>query len=468
MKLYLILILLLASAGSSAEQAIESISYGDAMPIVRAMDEILPSELKGRSPQAQAGAWPRWIAGLNSRIRARLLQGDEDTLINFLLFGSAYTPQPRLAFADLTQSSNSNKVDPKSPLSIFSVRTRQILESRIQDLLRAMANPKDNERLLFLRSLLNQKGFEPGGIDSVRVKTYIELNLMRMIREAAGYASILEEARRQGDATSEFIQRSTLFSDRGLSLDTSLTPGFALEESLIELQGRKVIRDKSVRRLAIIGPGLDFIDKDTGYDFYAPQTIQPFSTIDSLSRLGLASPAGVEVTTLDVSPKTLEHMRRARRDAAQGKSYVVQLARNAAITWNEDYLRFWEKFGSGIGLPAQPAAQALRAIRIRPDVVLRIHPENLNIITEHKTLPAAKQYDLIIATNILVYYNVFEQSLALANIECMLRPGGLLLSNNALLELPFSRMRSVGYKTAVYSNRASDGDTIVWYQKKTP
>jgi hypothetical protein len=220
--------------------------------------------------------------------------------------------------------------------------------------------------------------------------------------------------------------------------------------------------------VAIIGPGLDFIDKDTGYDFYAPQTIQPFSTIDSLSRLGLASPAGVEVTTLDVSPKTLEHMRRARRDAAQGKSYVVQLARNAAITWNEDYLRFWEKFGSGIGLPAQPAAQALRAIRIRPDVVLRIHPENLNIITEHKTLPAAKQYDLIIATNILVYYNVFEQSLALANIECMLRPGGLLLSNNALLELPFSRMRSVGYKTAVYSNRASDGDTIVWYQKKTP
>ncbi len=80
-------------------------------------------------------------------------------------------------------------------------------------------------------------------------------------------------------------------------------------------------------------------------------------------------------------------------------------------------------------------------------------------------LPASEQFDLIIATNILVYYDVFEQSLALANIERMLRPGGFLLSNNALLELPNSRIHSVGYETVVYSDKPDDGDHIVWYQR---
>jgi hypothetical protein len=47
----------------------------------------------------------------------------------------------------------------------------------------------------------------------------------------------------------------------------------------------------------------------------------------------------------------------------------------------------------------------------------------------------------------------------------MLRDGGFLLSNNALLELPVSKMKSVDYLTVVYSDRPDDGDHIVWYQR---
>jgi hypothetical protein len=47
----------------------------------------------------------------------------------------------------------------------------------------------------------------------------------------------------------------------------------------------------------------------------------------------------------------------------------------------------------------------------------------------------------------------------------MLEDGGFLLSNNALLELPFSKMKSVNYLTVVYSDRPDDGDHIVWYQR---
>ena len=70
-----------------------------------------------------------------------------------------------------------------------------------------------------------------------------------------------------------------------------------------------------------------------------------------------------------------------------------------------------------------------------------------------------------ICANVFVYYDLLDQCLALANVEALLRPGGFLLSNNALLELPSSRMRSVGYLTVQYSDRPDDGDHIVWYRR---
>ena len=107
-------------------------------------------------------------------------------------------------------------------------------------------------------------------------------------------------------------------------------------------------------------------------------------------------------------------------------------------------------------------------MRVRPAIITIITPEDVNIVLQRLNVSPAEAFDLIIATNIFVYYDVFEQSLALANVERMLRPGGLLLSNNALLELPSIGIRSVGYETVVYSDRPDHGDHIVWYQRDTP
>jgi hypothetical protein len=107
----------------------------------------------------------------------------------------------------------------------------------------------------------------------------------------------------------------------------------------------------------------------------------------------------------------------------------------------------------------------VRAVRASPTTVSLITPEDVNVVLQRLNVSVAETFDLIIATNIFVYYDVFEQSLALANVERMLRPGGLLLSNNALLELPSLGIRSVGYETVVYSDRPDDGDHIVWYQR---
>ena len=71
---------------------------------------------------------------------------------------------------------------------------------------------------------------------------------------------------------------------------------------------------------------------------------------------------------------------------------------------------------------------------------------------------------MMIATNVLVYYDTLDQSLALSNIEAMLKSGGVSLCNNSLLEPPMLRIHSIGYTTAVYSDRKDDGDHVVWYR----
>ena len=92
---------------------------------------------------------------------------------------------------------------------------------------------------------------------------------------------------------------------------------------------------------------------------------------------------------------------------------------------------------------------------------LRLEPLDLNIVVQRSD---THRFDLVVATNVFVYYDVLEQVLALSNVRAMLKPGGFLLSNNALLELPSSRMRSAGYVTVEYSDTRDDGDHIVWYR----
>ena len=106
----------------------------------------------------------------------------------------------------------------------------------------------------------------------------------------------------------------------------------------------------------------------------------------------------------------------------------------------------------------------MRAVRVRPAVVASIAAQDVNIVLE-RLAPLAKeeQFDLLIATNIFVYYDLFEQSLAVANVASMLRPGGLLLSNNPVF--PAARMKSsAGYIKVAYSDRQYDH--LFWYERQ--
>jgi len=79
-------------------------------------------------------------------------------------------------------------------------------------------------------------------------------------------------------------------------------------------------------------------------------------------------------------------------------------------------------------------------------------------------LPAAERFDLIVATNVFVYYDHLEQGLALQNVSTLLKPGGMLLSNDALPEIPPVPMRGVGQTDVWYTDKL--GTSVIWYRRE--
>ena len=104
----------------------------------------------------------------------------------------------------------------------------------------------------------------------------------------------------------------------------------------------------------------------------------------------------------------------------------------------------------------------MRAVRISPSQVMRVRTADLNVVLQHIALPENERFDLVIGTNIFVYYEEFEQALAEVNIAHMLKPNGILLTNDALPAGESSPLEVINFSTTVYSDRQADGDRIVW------
>jgi SAM-dependent methyltransferase len=433
------------------------LGFDDARPALALLSNVLPAELQSREPATLSSLWPQWTRNTDAEIRRRLAQGDEDSLVNLLLFGTSFTTRPRLTARQI-ETIMASSTDP----AVSGAKLDAMTQARLNDLVRAVARPGGNERLVFAQKIL------PEG--QAAAKAYLLHALGRMLKEHASYAQIIEQAERSPIPGAAFARRSALYRSRGLSSDTSLMPNFGVEESLKAMR-LKGLLPKQIRRVAIVGPGLDFADKQEGNDFYPVQTVQPFAVVDSLLRLQLANEDDLRITTFDVSARVNAHLGNVRARSLKGQPSIVQLPLDATETWSDAFVRYWTVFGDRIGDAQPPVAVPpnggdvkLRAIRVRPAFGANVTPVDLNIVLQRLELGTDETFDLIVGTNVFLYYNEFQQALAMTNIERMLRPGGVLLSNNALVELPSSRVRFVGSTTLEYSNRKDNGDTIVWYK----
>ncbi len=451
------------------------ISYADAKPVLDQPSDVLPAEL--RNPNE--ARWRAWSQRQDKAIRARLQQGDLDSMVNLLFYGTSFTKQPRIKVDAFTEASRAG-----------------ILRARVDDLVTGLRSPGDNERLTFLKGLLRSQGIDPSAPGETGV--FIYNNVQRVLQEMGTLAKRAEEAKRltqpdvvqpdvvRPDAVPDqaaiFNWRPGLFRDRGVSLDTNIFPDFSIEQALRDLKNRGLLREGQVARVAVIGPGLDVIDKNerSSYDYYPQQTLQPFALYDSLLRLGLARPSGLSMSIFDISSRVINHIQRARELARMNTGYVIQLPRQVADPWPADLIAYWHSLGDRVGAEVAPIRPPetfqtadggqtangglgleTRAVRIRPDVVLRCQPVNLNIVLERIPLAEADRFDLMVGTNVFIYYGAFERSLALENAGAMLKHGGLLLTNDRLPEVRGGSMRQAGL-TDVQYNR----DAVGWYQKR--
>jgi chemotaxis methyl-accepting protein methylase len=88
---------------------------------------------------------------------------------------------------------------------------------------------------------------------------------------------------------------------------------------------------------------------------------------------------------------------------------------------------------------------------------------DVNIVTDRLD---GQAFDLVIATNVFIYYDVFEQALAMSNVAAILRPGGFLLANFSAPPLTSITIRPIETTTTLYARTANENvrDFIVWYQ----
>ena len=429
--------------------------FADAKQVLQVLrDELLPETLRALTPSEREAQWPGWVKARDAAIRERVVQGDEDSVVHLVLFGTTFTRRPRPTEGQL----NALFTRPADGLAA--------LRPRVDDFIAAIASPGSDERLQIARRVISGAGIDATtavGRDQLRQR--LEKGMQAVAAESASSSRAVNA----GDV----LTAATVFRDRGLSSDTSVVVGYGIDSAIAAVVAARP-KGAAVRRAAIVGPGLDFADKQWGYDFYPPQTIQPFAVIDSLIRHGLSDAASLNVTAFDLSPQVLAHLEAARKRAMAGASYSLVLPRNTDRTWTPGLVTYWQRLGQRVGAsapaitpPATAGRVQARGVRVRPSVVLSIAPRDLNIVLEREP-PASERFDLVVATNILLYYDLFEQSLAVSNIVSMLAPGGVFLTNTRLTLLPGSALRAAGYTDSVYTTGPQGdetGDRVYVYER---
>ncbi len=413
--------------GAIAEQSPEFMPLAAAKPVLQ---KATPGNVAHPGPGVSAGDWQAWLQKSDAEVRQRLDAGEEDSLTNLLRFGVTFTKEYRIDDEYLVKYGHSSLVD-------------AFADNRANDLIKALAAPSANQGFVEMRTFVEKKGYSLStAAGRKKLKAYLLANLARMQKE------FLEA---QAAAKSN---RDQMFEQRGISLDSNLWPDYDLDLQFREMVKKGMLKPGGIRRVAIVGPGLDFVNKQLGVDFYPPQTVQPFAVLDSLLRLGLAKPDNIELVTLDISSRVNVHLDAARKNAAAGKPYTIQLPWYSEGRWSPefraDFTSYWQQLGAQIGEPVAPipvpAADAgfqTRAVKVRPAIVGRVKPVDMNIVYQRLQVAPKESFDLVIGTNIFVYYGGFEQSLARANVAAMLKPGGYLLSNDKLPETAPSGLEQV-------------------------
>jgi hypothetical protein len=408
----------------SPERVGRPMTLADARPVLAVLGDRVPPGLRDWAGAEGDARWSAWMKQHDAGIRVRIARGDEDSLVNLMLYGTRFTRWPRATPDGIAAS-------------VAHVPLAEVMDGRLADLATAIESPGGDERLQYARRVVERQGIAVGASSREATRRYLTELRSRVLAENERYMGRLAAVPVAGGPQQREAQ-ATLYRDRGLSSDSSLRVDFALEQTLAALRDRGGLARRAAGRVAVVGPGLDFVDKAQGYDLYPVQMIQPFAVADSLRRLGLAERP--TVVALDINQRVISHLREARQRAARKEGYRLKVLleqERAGSGPHAALVEYWSRFGDHVGTAAAsevPTAHTgrvrARAVDVRPETVLDVREAELNIVLERlSSVDAMSRFDLVVATNVLVYYEPLEQALAVSNMASMLRGGGLLMTN---------------------------------------
>jgi hypothetical protein len=357
-----------------------------------------------------------WIRERDADVRGRIDRGLDDSIGALVLTGASFTALPKI-------QNTGDAVNAAGDLTPAARNRAQAFAQAIDE--------QNLERFDMVREFLRRRK-----VPDEEVRAFVIGSLRRFALEQAGF----QRKHTQGPPR----------MDGGIGCETSLLAGFAIEDSLANLKSRGAFPAR-IRRIAVIGPGLDFAG-----DMFPPQTIQPFAILDSVLRLGLAQPVDVEATSFDLNPSVLMHIKALPAKVRSGR-YVLRLPGQAVSGWNAGANAYWQHFGESIGKATEP-----HAITVKAQFAARLPAEEVDIVTQTRETPA---FDLVVATNIFGYYNILEQAMALTNIAQMTASGGIVLANNAVPTDKVQALEYLGTRHVVFTDNGG-GDDVLMFRRK--
>ena len=409
-----------------------------------AWEDVAPFHARLQAQGLTASTFDTYVERLGRTGAERVRDGDLEHLVHFVLQSGAFTSRPPLEPALAAQT----LVDglPPAERTAFlaggdlpAARLPPAVRGRMADLLRALDGPAAAAagRLADVRAIAESR--LPDGAparESALAREFFRVARFLYQKEFGAAAA--------APASGALAE---LYQQRGLSTDTAVEAGYLVSIGLGILKG--LDGPARIRRVLIVGPGLDLAPRTALADERPAVSYQPWAVIDALLALRLADEEELDVVAADINPRVVAHLQRAAAEAPT-LTFSGEIRETDRVRLTDDYRAYLADLGRALGATSdlRTAGGALaRIVRVRPEAAAVLDAAPLDILTERLT---GAPFDLVIATNILPYFDDTAVALAVTNIAHMLAPGGWFLHNErrpllgdlaAAAGLPFDHAR---------------------------
>jgi hypothetical protein len=385
-------IVCLASPALDSAPASKRITWADVVPLQSGL------MAKGMT----ASGFSAYVQRTHDENLRRVHEGDLDHLVFYALQSTRFTSLP--------------PIEPAMSAKAFadSGQIPDAARARIAAFATALASKSDDPRVSYFRGLMKTAAPDPRQRDEILSREYSRV--MRFVYEKEFVA------RRSTNAADAVIE---LYRTRGLSTDTAVEAGYVVYLGLGVMKA--IAPERRVRHVLIVGPGLDLAPRTGLVEAGPPESYQPWAIVDALLALGLARVDDLEVVAADINPRVIDHLQRRRADRPM-LQLVSGIEEAGAVTFSRDYRDYFASLGRAIGNVSgeQLKGRLKKTLRVRDEAVRIVRAERLDVVTERLDGPL---FDLVVATNILPYFDDVQVMLAMSNVAGMIAPGGTFLHN---------------------------------------